>query len=252
MCLSVMWQWADGASAARESVYFHKSQRSINTEGWLWGWLFSCQVCRVLKAAPTLCCSATRQGIPFHPARIHPITCQQGPLSSETGWKGTKKKKKTRRKSAWLEVDRRTSSSRPEQEGETKLVLQKQSMWTRLRNLSWHATSLMRYLSAPSCKITVCHFTRPWITATNGPWLRKRSEEKSHSAELLLGFLRGLWHSSPMHASQVTPQLDAGVVCLSLRQTWLSRHRGHSVIHPPPLPVQPLNACATWLNQSPA
>lgn len=94
MCLSVMWQWADGASAARESVYFHKSQRSINTEGWLWGWLFSCQVCRVLKAAPTLCCSATRQGIPFHPARIHPITCQQGPLSSETGWKGTKKKKK--------------------------------------------------------------------------------------------------------------------------------------------------------------
>lgn len=115
MCLIVMWQWADDASAARESVYFHKSRRSINTEGWVWGWPFPCQVCGVLKAAPTLCCSATRQGIPFHPARIHPISCQQGPLSSETRWK-RKKKKKKRRKSPWLEVDRQTSSSRQKKE----------------------------------------------------------------------------------------------------------------------------------------
>lgn len=122
MCLIVMWQGADGDSAAKESVYFHKSRRSINTEGWVWGWPFSCQGCRVLKAAPTLCCFATRQGIPFHPTWIHPISCQQGPLSSETR---RKRWKKNLRKSPWLVVDRQ-ASSRWEKEEKMRLVLQKQ------------------------------------------------------------------------------------------------------------------------------
>ncbi len=172
MCLIVMWQWADGASAARETVYFHKSQRSINTEGWVWGWPFSCQVCRVLKAAPTLCCSATRQGIPFHPARIHPISCQQGPLSSETRWK----RKKNQRKSPWLVLDRQTSSSRHEKEEKWGSCCKNKSSEC-VRVLSRHVTSLTRFLSAPSYKIIAFHFTQPRITAINGAWLSKNSKD---------------------------------------------------------------------------
>lgn len=70
-------------SAAKESLYFHMSQRSINSEGCLRRRPFSCQVCQFLKAAPALCCSKSRQGILFGPAWIHLISCQQGPLSME-------------------------------------------------------------------------------------------------------------------------------------------------------------------------
>ena len=245
MRLIVMWQWADGASAARESVYFHKSRRSINTEGWLWGWPFPCQVCRVFESGtdPVLFCNQTRYSLSSSKDSPHYMSTRPFKLGN---WVERNKKKK-HRKSPWLEVDRRTSSSKPEQGEETRLVLQKQSLWTCLRNLSWHATSPTRYLSAPSCKIMVYHLTRPWITATNGLWLRRQSEEKVSQCWAVIRFLKGLWR-----ASQVTPQLSAGVVCLSLRQTWLSRHRGHSVIHPPPLPVfSPFSLkCLCYLAQS--
>lgn len=41
----------------------------------------------------------------------------------------------------------------------------------------------------------------------------------------------------PRHLCQVLPLSDAGVVCSSLSQTWLSQDSSHSVINPsPPLP----------------
>lgn len=137
MCLIVMWQWAHGASAARESVYFHKSQRSINTEGRVWGWPFSCQVCGVLKTAPILRCSATRQGIPFHPTRIHPISCQQGPLSSETGWK--RKKKTTEITVTWSWQTNLFLQTGKEEKW--SLCCKNKSSELRLRNLPRHVIS---------------------------------------------------------------------------------------------------------------
>lgn len=169
--------WAGVASAARESVYFHRSTKSINTEAWVWGCPFSCQVCGVLKAAPSLCCSPTTEGIPFHLARIHPISCQQGPLSWETNWKRKEKKKKWR-KSPWLEVDRRTSCSRQDKEEEEKklgLCCKSKSPGSVLKLV------LARY---PSDKIFICtfkittyHLSQPWITAIDGSWFSKNCKE---------------------------------------------------------------------------
>lgn len=161
--------WSGVASAARESVYFHKSPKSINTEARVWGCPFSCQVCGVLKAAPSLCCSPTTQGIPFHLARIHPISCQQGPLSWETNWK-RKEKKKNWRKSPWLEVDRRTSCCRQEkeEEEEIRLVLQKQITRICVETCAGTLPPLTRFLSAPSYEITTYHLSQPWVTALDG------------------------------------------------------------------------------------
>lgn len=117
--------WAADASAASESVYFHKSLRSINIEAWVWGCPFSCQVCRVLKSGieSVLFCTRARYSFSSGKDSPHFMSTRPFKLGNQLG--------KEKKKDDGNHHDKRlTDKSLPpdkEKKEKIRLMLQKQS-----------------------------------------------------------------------------------------------------------------------------